>query len=250
MSSLQPSFLQAKELLLPQLLLIRFDLANKYYSYCLQLGCQQVIIINMNTFRTGSNIYISFFNPPFSNTTFLKNNCWAFPPLSCWKMRNDGLSKIYITLLSSLWRRWIQMHCPCERTSPQTSCSPSLLGHWVTSQAEWTGPPVTRSLLPVCHTAVHGWQLEACKEVSGALLWLGRWAVQWVNPGFSWCFWNLCHDCGFQGKTFFRGTLTPGQMRLYPREVSFGFLSLVLFQKLSGSFASTKPNAISIFILH
>lgn len=110
--------------------------------------------------------------------------------------------------------------------------SPSLLGHWVTSQAEWTGPPVTRSLLPVCHTAVHGWQLEACKEVSGALLWLGR-AVQWVNPGFSQCFWNPCHDCGFQGKIFFRGTLTPGQMHLYPHEVSFGFLSLFLFQKLN-----------------
>lgn len=49
----QPPFLQAKELQLPQLLLIRFDFANKYYNRCLQLGCQKVIIIIMNTYRPG-----------------------------------------------------------------------------------------------------------------------------------------------------------------------------------------------------
>lgn len=51
----QPPFLQAKELQLLQLLLVRFDFSNKYYSCGLHLEWQQVIIIMiiMNTFRSG-----------------------------------------------------------------------------------------------------------------------------------------------------------------------------------------------------
>lgn len=50
----------------------------------------------------------------------------TFLPPHCWKTSSNILSKIYQALLSDIWRRSVQDHCPCERTSLGDRMIPSI----------------------------------------------------------------------------------------------------------------------------